>query len=299
MLQPWLEVLSEKIKSLRAAESVSPKLVMTNDPLLPKIADLFGPSVGEPFPEAKVRELVENATNFRYPNRIPPGFADANKETELLAAGDYIAWEQIIEHAMTLDEVRRVIFVSGDTKGDWYELDSNGRPIRPWPALHDEMRRRSDAELLLLTPRQFLRGAQLFLNAPVEPETYEDVDRVALASASQQARASADTGFGNFIDDRSSRDITLSGSEQTNRSLYRRLEKVTQEYDILNAQLNQLRVDNTHVGDFDDPRSFASAIASRVQSLNDEATKLSLDPPTRVRRGRGRIVLILGGFGAG
>ena len=178
-LREWQDLLTGHLNELRAAEAVSPQHVGVNDPLLPQIAALFGDRIGEAPSEEAIRILVANACRYRYPNKVPPGFADEQKETDLAAAGDYIVWEQMIQHAMNLTAPRRLIFVSGDTKGDWYEQDDKGKPIRPWPALHDEMRARADAEILVLTPKLFLRGAHEILGAPLLDQTYDEVERVS------------------------------------------------------------------------------------------------------------------------
>jgi hypothetical protein len=133
--------------------------------------------------------LVSDAVTYRFPNRIPPGFEDSGKGTDLGAAGDYLLWEEIIGYVGTLPEPRHVLIVSRDTKRDWYEHDDKGRPTRPWPALHDEMRARAGAELLILTPKDFFQGAQEFLGAQLAADTYEEFDRVSEEANAESADA--------------------------------------------------------------------------------------------------------------
>jgi hypothetical protein len=180
----WQKTLTDHIKRLRDSEDLTPQSVLANDPVLPEIAALFGARIGDPLPEAKIRQLVGDAVTYRFPNRIPPGFEDRGKGTDLGAAGDYLLWEEIIGYVGALPEPRYVLIVSRDTKRDWYEHDDKGRPTRPWPALHDEMRARAGAELLILTPKDFFQGAQEFLGAQLAADTYEEFDRVSGESAS-------------------------------------------------------------------------------------------------------------------
>jgi hypothetical protein len=189
----WQKTLTDHMKRLREAEDLTPQTVLANDPILPEIAALFGDRIGEPPPEARIRQLVHDAVAYRFPNRIPPGFEDSGKGTDLGAAGDYLLWEEIIGYVNTLRESRHVLIVSRDTKRDWYEHDDKGRPTRPWPALHDEMRVRTGRELLILTPKEFFQGAQEFLGAQLADDTYEEFDRV---SDEAMAESTEDLGEG-------------------------------------------------------------------------------------------------------
>ncbi|WP_229075031.1 PIN-like domain-containing protein [Actinoplanes sp. DH11] len=180
VLKPWRDKLSSHLTRLRTAENLTPRHVAAaNEPLLIEIATLFGTNIGDPPAASELQRLVHHAVNYRYPNRIPPGYADQGKSTDLARAGDYLLWEEMLQHAMTLPEPRRILFVSRDTKEDWYEKNEKGQPVRPWPALHDEMRARANADLLILTPKDFLQGAVHFLGAKLEAGTYKEIDRVS------------------------------------------------------------------------------------------------------------------------
>ncbi|MFF5077999.1 PIN-like domain-containing protein [Actinoplanes sp. NPDC000266] len=196
-LREWHQVLIGHVRRLRESTDLTPASMGSDDPLLPEIAALFGSRIGEPIAEAELRRLVDHATTYRFPNRIPPGFEDKGKSTDLHSAGDFLLWEEIIRHAGTLPRPRRVLLVSRDTKPDWYEHDSNGSPMRPWPALNDELAARADAELLVLTPKEFFRGAQRFLGAELAAGTYDEFDRVSAQTSAEPAADGAGqvTGF--------------------------------------------------------------------------------------------------------
>ncbi|GAB3171333.1 hypothetical protein FHX75_1243 [Micromonospora palomenae] len=275
-LGDWQTVLANSLKALRAAEAISPRSVVGNDPLLPRIGALFGDEIGDAPPESVVREWVETAVNYRYPNRIPPGFADAKKGTALAAAGDYIIWEQIIEFANTLPAPRRLIFVSGDTKGDWYEQDENGKAIRPWPALDHEMSTRAKAEILILTPRAFLRGAHDILGAPMQEETYDEVERVSQASKGSPLNENFNfTSPLGPVEQAHKLWAAFPSSEKPELTRLRyQLEQITREQEQLETRVAELESDPNYLADLADPRSYAKAIVSRAEALKTRADAL-------------------------
>ncbi|MCX9191373.1 hypothetical protein C3Y87_08090 [Carbonactinospora thermoautotrophica] len=178
-LEGWEKELLQRVEQLKQAQDLTLQSLRTGDPLLPEIAGLFGDRIGEPLPAETVRELVHHAVEYRFPNRIPPGFKDTGKGTKLLQAGDYLVWEEIVRHAATLPEPRRVLLVTRDTKQDWYEQDAQSGRIRPLPALIDEMWARARARLRIETPQDFYRGTQEFLGAELTEDTYGQVAQVA------------------------------------------------------------------------------------------------------------------------
>ncbi|MFC4500462.1 MULTISPECIES: PIN-like domain-containing protein [Streptomyces] len=163
---------------LKNGYDLTPVNVDSADPILPRIADLYGDRVGLQPDDQLLQQRLDEAVVFRFPNRIPPGFKDFDKGTPLKAAGDFLIWEEVIEQAALLPEgSRRVLFVSNDVKEDWYDT-SNGKQ-RPWPAMLDEMHRRAGAELRLETPPDFYAGVGEYLNAALADNTYEEIRRVS------------------------------------------------------------------------------------------------------------------------
>lgn len=150
------------------------------DPILPRIAELYGERIGEQPDDEVLRKRIEDATTFRFPNKIPPGFADSGKDTPLKSAGDFLLWEELIEHVRRLPEdKRRVLFVSNDTKEDWYQSDSGSSGPRPWPSLIDELKRRACADLRIETQLNFYGGIKEFLDAQLADDTYAEIERVS------------------------------------------------------------------------------------------------------------------------
>ncbi|MFD9983535.1 PIN-like domain-containing protein [Streptomyces massasporeus] len=178
LLSDWKKELIELVKGLKEHD-LAPSSMEAHDPVLPEVAKLFGKNIAEPPTPSEVKRRVNEASSYRFPNKIPPGFSDAGKGTPLSEAGDFLLWEEIIRFIASSSEHGRLLFVSRDTKEDWYEPEELGRGRRPWPSLASELRMRAGAELRIETPGQFYRGVNRFLHAEIADETYEEIDRAS------------------------------------------------------------------------------------------------------------------------
>ncbi|MFH8582666.1 PIN-like domain-containing protein, partial [Streptomyces zaomyceticus] len=177
-LAVYRDAFKAHLDMLKSGHDLTPVNVDKADPILPRVAELYGDRVGLQPDDQVLQQRLDEAVAFRFPNQIPPGFKDLGKGTPLNAAGDFLIWEEVIEHAALLPEAsRRVLFVSNDAKEDWYDI-SNGKQ-RPWPALLDEIQRRASAELRLETPPDFYAGVGEYLNADLADDTYEEIRRVS------------------------------------------------------------------------------------------------------------------------
>ncbi|MDJ1643200.1 PIN-like domain-containing protein [Streptomyces pakalii] len=158
--------------------SVSPS--SDGDTVLTQVAALFRDQIASPPAPDVTRQRVEDASQYRFPNLIPPGFKDAGKGTALASSGDFLLWEETISHMADSESRSHLLFVSNDTKEDWYQPSGEGRnEPRPWPYLKTEMRMRAGAELRIETPGAFYRGINHFLHAEITETTYAEIDRAA------------------------------------------------------------------------------------------------------------------------
>ena len=182
LLRDWSAKLEAQVKGLREYDiSISPD--GQGDPVLTQVAALFGERIANPPGIAETRRRVEDASSYRFPNLIPPGFKDAGKGTSLAASGDFLLWEETIGHMAASPERTHLLFVSNDTKEDWYQPPCEGRNVpRPWPSLASELRQRTGAELRIETPGDFYRGVNRFLNAEIAEATYAEIDRAAVTT---------------------------------------------------------------------------------------------------------------------
>ncbi|MFE3857994.1 PIN-like domain-containing protein [Streptomyces griseorubiginosus] len=179
-LSIYRDEFKRHLDMLKADHVLAPNAADTEDPILPRVAALYGEGVGHQPDDEVLRQRLEEATAFRFPNKIPPGFADSDKDTPLKSAGDFLLWEELVEHVSKLSgSTRRVLFVSNDTKEDWYESESGTRSSRPWPSLVDELKRRAGAELRIETQLNFYGGIREFLNFELAEDTYAEIIRVS------------------------------------------------------------------------------------------------------------------------
>ncbi len=112
-LNHWIE--SEREKNLEG-------IALFDDKILKKLLILFENRVGEAFSEVELEQIKEDGKK-RYINRIPPGYEDKKKETEMCdnnMYGDLIIWKQIIKYAT--ENCKDIIFVTDDKKNDWWNI---------------------------------------------------------------------------------------------------------------------------------------------------------------------------------
>lgn len=123
-----------------------------NDP----VSQLYG----EIFPDVVVDlplddQVVKDALEYSRVNKVPPGYKDATKDD--LGVGDLLVWKVVVHVA----EQRKlpVVFVSGDTKPDWFYKSEN-QALFPRFELVDEIRRVSGGQSLHIV--SFSKFLELF-----------------------------------------------------------------------------------------------------------------------------------------
>ncbi|MGY0236703.1 PIN-like domain-containing protein [Longispora urticae] len=170
-VREWLSAASEELNRLKVDYGLQPDNLTAVDETLD---ELLTGRFGEPYPPARLRELVEEATAFRYPNKIPPGYKDDDKSTNLRRAGDYLVWRQILDHVSSArEDDRMVLLVTNDQKEDWWE---HGKKKERRGARHEliqEAHEQARAKLLLRTLDEFLDDARHFLQVTVSEVAVE------------------------------------------------------------------------------------------------------------------------------
>jgi restriction endonuclease Mrr len=179
--------MTPALKELTALENehdIHPKDMQAADLLLPALDKLFEDRIG-PAPSRDVlRSLVDEAISFRYPNKIPPGYEDRDKKTDLDRAGDYILWRQVIEKASELREpVREVVLVTNETKPDWWVLNTRKKILRPRPELAKEMHEEARATFILVGFVDFVENARQVFGTSVSDDTVEQLKKAAVELA--------------------------------------------------------------------------------------------------------------------
>lgn len=164
---------NEKIKNklgLFEAEIID---YFKNDFILPRLNQIVGEKIGEPYTEAELRELTKIAKE-RYDNGIPPGYADEDKKDNQY--GDCIIWLQIIKH---IAEVKKpLVFITRDTKEDWFQLRSK-KTIGPRPELLEEVYNKTTQKCLIYSLGLFLNKASKELGITDSiPEAIKEIDTI-------------------------------------------------------------------------------------------------------------------------
>jgi HJR/Mrr/RecB family endonuclease len=169
-----------ELNALEAEHDLHPKDMQQTDLLFAEIDQLLTGRIGYAPSRELLRELVDEAISFRFPNEIPPGYEDAGKRTPLIAAGDYILWREVLDRATELHATTaHVLLVTSETKPDWWLLNDRKKPLRARPELIQEMYEEAGAELLLISLADFLNGARDYLSLDVSDQTVAQLREVA------------------------------------------------------------------------------------------------------------------------
>lgn len=169
ILDEFSKILEKVTKYLEGKKNSFTNKILEDDILL-KITSLFENKVGENYTEEKLKELFSQG-NKRYIDKIPPGYQDKSKP-EPNKYGDYIIWNQIIDHAK--NKKQPVIFISDDRKEDWWLIDS-GKLIGPRPELRKEFYSSSNELFYMYQPFKFLEYAYKFLEIKIIQDTIDEV----------------------------------------------------------------------------------------------------------------------------
>jgi hypothetical protein len=97
-LRGWRDELVARVTGLQEAQDIEPDSLAGGDPVLDRINQLLTGRIGEPLSANDKKRLVDHFVEYRYPNKIPPGFEDMGKKVPLRGAGDYLLWEQVLRH---------------------------------------------------------------------------------------------------------------------------------------------------------------------------------------------------------
>jgi hypothetical protein len=175
--------LVEAIQAVHAAQLE----ITANDPIRERIDELVGQNVGAPAKSKEELEALIVGGEARYDARIPPGFADAEKDKNPANAtfihdsltyqrkfGDLIVWRQLLAHCKKA-KLKTVLFVTSDKKEDWWWREQ-GKTMGPHPELVREIKRESGVELFwMYSSAQFLEHAKKYKQANVSEQSVAEV----------------------------------------------------------------------------------------------------------------------------
>lgn len=167
-----------KVKSglesaLEAHEKNAPDLTQ-RDEVWDSVTDIFSGRVGDGFTQDELAAIFDDGRK-RYSSSTPPGYKDAAKG-EPDSFGDLIIWKEILRYAksQSLD----VIFVTDDTKEDWWQQTPTGHTIGPRVELVQEFHDETEKRVHFYGTLRFLRYAIDRLEAEVSAKSLGEVEQV-------------------------------------------------------------------------------------------------------------------------
>lgn len=165
-IETLLDSLEEIKKSIEKKKHTDSKL-SDEDVIEVRLNKLFGKhNISKPYNKDKINEIIVES-EFRYKNEIPPAFRDEKD-------GDLILWFQIIDFARKNNVP--IIFVTDDTKEDWWFKNNKGDLIGPHPFLVQEFTCETKQMFHMYRPKKFLEYLQQYIHdLEMDPKTIEDV----------------------------------------------------------------------------------------------------------------------------
>lgn len=185
-----LKSITAAIKSTR--ESISQSAAehpnyLVSDPILERIIELFGDSIGQgPNNERKV-ELLKQGKK-RHDEKIPPGYMDDKKDGPT-KYGDFFIWNELIDFAKAGSTP--IIYVTSDNKEDWWEIKS-GKTLGPRPELLSEFWAETGKFIYIYQRDRFSQRVNETAGEVVSSASVEEIQRLnapALPAASEWSTA--------------------------------------------------------------------------------------------------------------
>jgi hypothetical protein len=155
---------------------------LTCDPIYDEISELFTDKIGNPFSEEEHKEIV-SAGKLRYENRIPPGFEDDKTKGDDRKFGDLIIWNQILNKAKEIK--MPIIFVTNETKKDWWWKLNNDKILGPRQELVEEMLKTSGMDFHMYSSDRFLEFGPEYLNEKANKKAIEEIKEFTKSDAAK------------------------------------------------------------------------------------------------------------------
>jgi len=112
--------------------------------------------------------LIEG--EYRYNNKIPPGYEDLKNKSSIRKYGDLIIWFEMIEKSKLIK--KPILFVTDDLKEDWWKT-SNKKKI-PRSELIQEFFQKSDQKYFMYHSDEFMTLSEKYLNQNINPKSIEE-----------------------------------------------------------------------------------------------------------------------------
>ncbi|HGG0417170.1 TPA: PIN-like domain-containing protein [Clostridium sporogenes] len=136
--------------------------------------NLFSFTIGDDYTVEQLLKIVKIG-QLRYESKIPPGYEDyyTNKKKGIDLYGDLIIWFEIVDKAKI--EKKPVLFITNDTKEDWYQDNKN---FKPRPELINELYSCAGVYCYIYTFDEFYKQANTRLFNKSEEQIEDNVNHL-------------------------------------------------------------------------------------------------------------------------
>lgn len=224
-----------------------------------EIEELFADRIGKPYPDDRLAEIFSEGER-RFTLGYPPGFKDSGKG-ESRRFGDLIGWLQIIDYAKGRGAKAPIIFVTRDSKDDWFYKPRrngthDGRIEGPRPELVKEMRDKTGAEFYIYQTGDFMKAASeyLQLDEPVANGAITEARKTRRVSNLEPLDWSQITAVLDYSQafahqyEEFTRKLAESIAESIKPDLSKlSLSKLRPQYDLSTLKLNYLPLNSQHL----------------------------------------------------
>jgi predicted nucleic acid-binding protein len=165
--------------------------IAASDPIRDRLDNILSDKIGPgPATQAELDALTVDGDQ-RYADKIPPGYADADKDKNPSQAaffhnqikyqrkfGDLILWRRLLSHVAKAN-VTSVLFVTADQKEDWWWREQ-GKTIGVHPELVLEIRKLSTINIFwMYSSVQFLSRAKTYVTTKVSDQSVAELQEVS------------------------------------------------------------------------------------------------------------------------
>jgi hypothetical protein len=157
-----------------------------------KITDLFQEKIDESPTNQEELEQIYVEGEQRYKICRPPGFKDKGKDKEKpyiykglvfkREYGDLIVWKQILKQVES-NSLSHIIFITGDTKDDWWRTEDGKTIGGPHPELTQEIVDAGASMFYMYRPERFLEFAKKYLQQEIKEKSIQQVEEVSVSNS--------------------------------------------------------------------------------------------------------------------
>lgn len=177
--------------------------IRDEDDIRNKVDTLFKEKIGPPPTSQEELNKIYEEGEYRYKNKIPPGYMDEEKYdkknfySEYVCEGliykskysDLVIWDQIIK-VIKDNGFKYIIFITNDEKSDWWwSIDSNNIRLGPRPELVEEIKNKANVDMFYMyNSEQFMEYSDKYLKVKVHKDSIDEVRNISKTLQMKQTR---------------------------------------------------------------------------------------------------------------